>query len=135
MHKTAHIRSVAKVRWMSPAFGIMALVLWLWASLAGCAAGGTGGAMPCTTSQDCPVVAYDCKTAICVDGTCDIANSPDGTLCALASVCAAGVCPPSPIAYIKASNTGEGDVFVLPKGWSGRWDVTETVRKLYILVA
>jgi len=30
---------------------------------------------------------------------------------------------------------GEGDVFVLPKGWSGRWDVTETVRKLYILVA
>ena len=29
----------------------------------------------------------------------------------------------------------EGDVFVLPKGWSGRWDVTETVRKLYVLVS
>ena len=27
---------------------------------------------------------------------------------------------------------GEGDVFVLPKGWSGRWDVTETVRKFYV---
>lgn len=27
----------------------------------------------------------------------------------------------------------EGDVFVLPTGWSGRWDVTETVRKLYVL--
>jgi len=26
----------------------------------------------------------------------------------------------------------EGDVFVLPKGWSGRWDVRETVRKLYV---
>jgi uncharacterized protein len=26
----------------------------------------------------------------------------------------------------------EGDVFVLPKGWSGRWDVTDTVRKLYV---
>ena len=26
----------------------------------------------------------------------------------------------------------EGDVFVLPQGWSGRWDVTETVRKLYV---
>ena len=26
----------------------------------------------------------------------------------------------------------EGDVFVLPKGWSGRWDVTETVRKFYV---
>jgi uncharacterized protein len=29
----------------------------------------------------------------------------------------------------------EGDVFVLPKGWSGRWDITETVRKLYVTVA
>jgi uncharacterized cupin superfamily protein len=29
---------------------------------------------------------------------------------------------------------GEGDLFVLPKGWSGRWDVTETVRKLFVLV-
>ena len=29
---------------------------------------------------------------------------------------------------------GEGDVFVLPKGWSGRWDITETVRKLYVVV-
>jgi uncharacterized cupin superfamily protein len=28
---------------------------------------------------------------------------------------------------------GEGDVFVLPKGWSGRWDVLETVRKLYVI--
>ena len=26
----------------------------------------------------------------------------------------------------------EGDVFVLPKGWSGRWDVRETVRKFYV---
>jgi uncharacterized cupin superfamily protein len=29
---------------------------------------------------------------------------------------------------------GEGDVFVLPKGWSGRWDVTDTVRKFFVLV-
>ncbi|HSN06196.1 MAG TPA: cupin domain-containing protein [Candidatus Angelobacter sp.] len=27
----------------------------------------------------------------------------------------------------------EGDVFVLPRGWSGRWDVTETVRKLFVV--
>ncbi len=26
----------------------------------------------------------------------------------------------------------EGDVFVLPAGWSGRWDVLETVRKLFV---
>jgi uncharacterized cupin superfamily protein len=24
-----------------------------------------------------------------------------------------------------------GDVLVLPKGWSGRWDILETVRKFY----
>ena len=28
----------------------------------------------------------------------------------------------------------EGDVFVLPKGWSGRWDVLETARKLFVVV-
>jgi uncharacterized cupin superfamily protein len=28
---------------------------------------------------------------------------------------------------------GAGDVFVLPKGWSGRWDVLETVRKVYVI--
>jgi uncharacterized cupin superfamily protein len=28
-----------------------------------------------------------------------------------------------------------GTVVVLPKGWTGRWDVHETVRKLYVVVA
>jgi uncharacterized cupin superfamily protein len=27
-----------------------------------------------------------------------------------------------------------GDVIVFPKGWSGRWDVTETIRKVYSIV-
>jgi uncharacterized protein len=27
-----------------------------------------------------------------------------------------------------------GSVVVLPRGWSGRWDITETVRKLYVTV-
>lgn len=26
-----------------------------------------------------------------------------------------------------------GDLLVLPRGWSGRWDVTETVRKVYAI--
>lgn len=26
-----------------------------------------------------------------------------------------------------------GDVLTLPKGWSGRWDIIETVRKLYFI--
>ncbi len=28
---------------------------------------------------------------------------------------------------------GVGDLIVLPVGWSGRWDVLETVRKIYTL--
>jgi uncharacterized cupin superfamily protein len=27
-----------------------------------------------------------------------------------------------------------GDVVVFPKGWSGRWDVTETIRKVWTVV-
>lgn len=26
-----------------------------------------------------------------------------------------------------------GDLLVLPVGWSGRWDVTETLRKVYAI--
>jgi uncharacterized cupin superfamily protein len=29
---------------------------------------------------------------------------------------------------------GPGSVVVLPLGWSGRWDITETVRKLYVTI-
>jgi uncharacterized cupin superfamily protein len=29
---------------------------------------------------------------------------------------------------------GTGDVFVLPAGWSGRWDIIETVEKLYVTI-
>ncbi|MCG2575108.1 cupin domain-containing protein [Acinetobacter sp. ME22] len=27
----------------------------------------------------------------------------------------------------------EGDLIILPVGWTGRWDVTETVRKIYTI--
>ena len=29
---------------------------------------------------------------------------------------------------------GPGDLLVLPKGWTGRWDILETVRKVYTIV-
>jgi uncharacterized cupin superfamily protein len=29
---------------------------------------------------------------------------------------------------------GPGEGIVLPRGWSGRWDIVETVRKFYVLV-
>lgn len=28
---------------------------------------------------------------------------------------------------------GAGDLLVLPRGWSGRWDVLETLRKIYVI--
>ncbi|TWP32638.1 DUF861 domain-containing protein [Leekyejoonella antrihumi] len=28
---------------------------------------------------------------------------------------------------------GPGDTFFVPKGWSGTWDIHETVRKLYVI--
>ena len=27
---------------------------------------------------------------------------------------------------------GPGDAMILPRGWSGRWDISETVRKLFM---
>ena len=29
---------------------------------------------------------------------------------------------------------GAGDAIILPVGWTGRWDVVEDVRKLYVLI-
>jgi uncharacterized cupin superfamily protein len=31
----------------------------------------------------------------------------------------------------KSYEVSAGDVIIQPKGWSGRWDVTETIRKVY----
>lgn len=30
---------------------------------------------------------------------------------------------------------GPGDTLVFPLGWSGRWDIVETVRKLFVTIA
>jgi len=34
-----------------------------------------------------------------------------------------------------ARRFGPGDTVVLPKGWVGRWDVTETVRKVWVVIS
>lgn len=126
--------NLARAKWLCDtiAFRILALVLWLWASLAGCSAGsemggtsggagsvgagigggGGGDGMQCASNQDCPATDNECVTRACIDGRCDTTNAPDGTLCAFASSCAAGLCSSNAIeAYIKASNTGEQDLF------------------------
>ncbi len=33
-----------------------------------------------------------------------------------------------------ATELGKGDVFYLPKGWRGRWDVLEDMQKMYVIV-
>mmetsp|Transcript_55312 Transcript_55312/g.134344 ORF Transcript_55312/g.134344 Transcript_55312/m.134344 type:complete len:112 (-) Transcript_55312:121-456(-) len=33
-----------------------------------------------------------------------------------------------------AQRCGPGDIVVLPKGWSGYWDVLETVKKVWVVV-
>jgi len=59
-----------------------------------------------------------------------IVNRPDTETCHIVSG----------RATITDDATGEkqeisvGDVMVFPKGWSGRWDVTETIRKVYSIV-
>lgn len=32
-----------------------------------------------------------------------------------------------------ATDVGPGDLFVLPQGWSGRWDILEPVEKFYVI--
>jgi uncharacterized cupin superfamily protein len=33
-----------------------------------------------------------------------------------------------------STEVGPGDVFVLPAGWSGRWDILEDLEKLYVTI-
>ena len=54
----------------------------------------------------------DCETATIVSGKGQITDA-DGSVRALEA----------------------GTVVTLPKGWSGRWDITETLRKVYVIVA
>jgi hypothetical protein len=34
---------------------------------------------------------------------------------------------------LTAAGQRAGDLLVLPVGWSGRWDVTATLRKVYVI--
>jgi uncharacterized cupin superfamily protein len=54
----------------------------------------------------------DCETATIVSGKGRITDA-DGTIWPLET----------------------GTVITLPKGWSGRWDITETLRKVYVIVS
>lgn len=35
----------------------------------------------------------------------------------------------------KERHLGPGTSVILPKGWTGRWDISETVRKIYVIAS
>lgn len=62
----------------------------------------------------------------CTPGGWAIDNRPDSETVHLLAGCARLTDADGTSTVLSA-----GDVLVLPKGWSGRWDVLETVRKFY----
>jgi uncharacterized cupin superfamily protein len=59
-----------------------------------------------------------------------IANRPDTETCHIVS----GRATITDAATGEKQEISAGDVIVFPKGWSGRWDVAETIRKVYSIV-
>ncbi|MGW3949409.1 cupin domain-containing protein [Streptomyces sp. NPDC004752] len=65
----------------------------------------------------------------CRPGGWPVRNRPDTEVCYVLSG----------VATLTDDETGTkvtlsaGDLLVLPPGWSGRWDVTETLRKVYVV--
>lgn len=66
----------------------------------------------------------------CTPGGWPIENRPNTEICSIVSGTGA---------ITDADGTRRllepGTVLTLPKGWSGRWDITTTLRKVYVLVA
>lgn len=59
-----------------------------------------------------------------------IVNRPDTETCHIVS----GRATITDEATGEKQEISAGDVMVFPKGWSGRWDVVETIRKVYSIV-
>jgi len=59
-----------------------------------------------------------------------IVNRPDTETCHIVS----GRATITDEATGEKQEISAGDVMVFPKGWSGRWDVAETIRKVYSIV-
>jgi uncharacterized protein len=59
-----------------------------------------------------------------------VVNRPDTETCYIVS----GRATITDDASGEKQEISAGDVIVFPMGWSGRWDVTETIRKVYSIV-
>ena len=65
----------------------------------------------------------------CQPGGWPVVNRPDTEFAILLS----GSATMTDDASGKTVQIGAGDVVILPPGWSGRWDVHETVKKIYVI--
>lgn len=63
----------------------------------------------------------------CEPGGWPVTDRPDTESCYIVS----GRATITDAATGRTYEIAPGDVIVQPKGWSGRWDVTETIRKVY----
>jgi uncharacterized cupin superfamily protein len=63
----------------------------------------------------------------CEPGGWPVVNRPDTETCYILSGRATIIDAATGECY----EVSAGDVIVQPRGWSGRWDVTETIRKVY----
>ena len=65
----------------------------------------------------------------CEPGGWPVTNRPDTEFCYIVS----GRAKLTDDASGQTIEVTTGDVVILPPGWTGRWDVSETVRKLYAI--
>jgi uncharacterized cupin superfamily protein len=65
----------------------------------------------------------------CQPGGWPIVNRPDTEVCYVLS----GAATITDDATDTKHELKAGDLLVLPVGWSGRWDVTQTLRKVYVI--
>jgi uncharacterized cupin superfamily protein len=81
-------------------------------------------------------VAFDAPTDVrvgvweCEPGGWPVVDKPETETCYIIS----GRMTVTDDATGEKYEVSAGDVIVLPKGWSGRWDVIETIRKVYSIV-
>jgi uncharacterized protein len=65
----------------------------------------------------------------CTPGGWQITNRGDTETCFILS----GAATMTDDATGEKHEITAGDLIVLPAGWSGRWDITETLRKVYVV--
>ena len=65
----------------------------------------------------------------CTPGGWAIVNRPNTEICSIVSGKGIITDADGTRRYLET-----GTVLTLPKGWSGRWDITETLRKVYVIV-